>query len=280
MTRTFLRIASATVLLVSVFASHASPYRDDAANQATTAEAQATVPAEQVFNLPLHNGDHQRVLYAAPAHPKATIVMLPGGAGDVGIERNGDLRHDDNFVVRTRSLWVSQGYAVLIPDTVNGDNLRGLRSSPTYAALVGDLVSFAHTKSASPVFLLGTSQGSIAAMNGAAHLGPAQLAGVVLTESVSRMGGSHETVFQANPQDVRIPALVVANRDDQCDVAPPADAPRIAASMTHSPQTQVLYVQGGIDRSHKACGSLSPHGYYGIEQSVVDQIATWMDRQR
>jgi hypothetical protein len=264
----FLRIMSATVLLASALTT-----------QAAAAGPQAAAPTERVFDLPLHHGDHQRALYAAPAHPKATIVMLPGGAGDVGIKRNGDLRHDDNFVVRTRGLWVNRGYAVLIPDTINGDNLRGLRSSPAYAALVGDLVGFAHTKSAGPVFLLGTSQGSIAAMNGAAHLDPAQLAGVVLTESVSRLGGSHETVFQADPQDVRIPALVVANRDDQCDVAPPEDAPKIAAAMIHSPQASVLYVQGGVDRSHKPCGSLTPHGYYGIEQSVVDQIATWMDRQ-
>lgn len=277
MHRTFKHIASTFVLCSVAFTLCAHPYRQPP-ERAPAVNAQDAVPGERVFDLPLRNGDHQRVLYAAPANPKAVIVMLPGGAGDVGIERNGDLRHDENFVVRTRSLWVSRGYAVLIPDSVNGDNLRGLRSSPTYAALVADLVGFAHTKSSGPVFLLGTSQGSIAAMNGAAHLSPKQLAGVVLTESVSRQGGSHETVFQADPQDVRVPALVVANHDDQCAVAPPEDAPHIAAAMSHSPQVRVLYVSGGTDRSHKACGSLTPHGYDGIEQNVVGQIADWMDR--
>ncbi|WP_266157152.1 alpha/beta hydrolase [Dyella silvatica] len=240
----------------------------------------SAIPNEQVFDLPLRSGEQQRVLYVAPDHPKAVIVMLPGGAGNVGIERHGNLRHDDNFVVRTRSLWVNRGYAVLIPDALDGDNLRGLRSSPEYAALVEDLVAFVHTKSVGRVFLLGTSQGSIAAMNGAAHLAADQLAGVVLTESVSRLGGSHETVFQAHPQDVRVPALVVANRDDHCDVAPPGDAPCIASAMSHAASVRVLYVTGGIDRSHKACGSLTPHGYYGIEAQVVGDIADWMDRVR
>ncbi|QRN55893.1 alpha/beta hydrolase [Dyella caseinilytica] len=205
--------------------------------------------------------------------------MLPGGAGDVGIQRNGELRHDDNFVVRTRDLWIRRGFAVVIPDAIDGDNLRGLRSSPTYAALVSDLVQFAHRQSASPVFLLGTSQGSIAAMNGAAHIDPSQLAGVVLTESVSVMGGSHETVFQADPQNVRVPALIVANRQDQCDVAPPSNAPRIAAAMSASPSVKLLYVSGGVQRSADACDSLTPHGYYGIEQEVVNDIAGWMDQQ-
>jgi rhodanese-related sulfurtransferase len=235
--------------------------------------------AERVVNLPMHNGAHQRVLYDAPANPKATIVMLPGGAGDVGIRRNGDLRHDDNFVVRTRELWTSRGFAVLIPDAMDNDNLRGMRSSPAYAALVADLVQFAHQQSAVPVFLLGTSQGSIAAMNGAAHTDPTQLAGVVLTESVSVLGGSHETVFQADPQDVRIPALVVDNRDDRCDVAPPGNATRIAAAMSASPSVKVIQVSGGMQRSANACGSLTPHGYYGIETQVVDAIAGWMQQQ-
>lgn len=239
----------------------------------------ATTFTEHVLDLPLHNGSHQRVLYDAPANPKATIVMLPGGAGDVGIRRDGDLRHDDNFVVRTRGLWTHLGFAVLIPDAIDGDNLRGMRSTPAYAALVGDLVKFAHQQSARPVFLLGTSQGSIAAMNGAAHPGATQLAGVVLTESVSVLGGSHETVFQADPQEVRIPALVVANHDDQCPVAPPGNAPRIAAALSASPSVKVIEVSGGISRSSNACGSLTPHGYYGIETQVVDAIAGWMDQQ-
>jgi hypothetical protein len=244
-----------------------------------SASAVFAASPKRIIDLPLHNGNHQRVLYDAPPNPKATIVMLPGGAGDVGIRRNGDVRHDDNFVVRTRELWVSRGFAVLIPDAVDNDNLRGMRSSPVYAALIGDLVQFAHQQSATPVFLLGTSQGSIAAMNGAAHIDPAQLAGVVLTESVSVLGGSHETVFQADPKDVRVPALVVANQDDRCDVAPPGNASRIAAAMSASPSVKVIQVSGGIQHSSNACGSLTPHGYYGIEAQVVDAIAGWMARQ-
>jgi hypothetical protein len=238
--------------------------------------AQETV-TERVLMLPAPGGDQQRALYVSPPRPRATIVMLPGGAGDVGIGSDGDIAHGNNFVVRSRGLWNAAGFAVLIPDAVDDTNLRGLRSSPHYAARVRDLVAAAHAQATAPVFLLGTSQGSIAAMNGAAHLRDGQIAGVVLTESVSRLGGSHETVFDAHPDRVNVPALVVANTDDRCNVAPPEDAGKIAAAMTGAPRVKILTVSGGKQRSSRACGSLSPHGYYGIEQIVVDEIAAWIN---
>jgi len=236
----------------------------------------AAVAGEQVMDLPL--GDvTQRVLLDAPIHPRATLVMLPGGAGDVGVRRDGDPRHDDNFVVRTRAAWVARGYAVVILDTIGHTNLRGMRSSPAYGRLVDGVAGYALDRFHAPVFLVGTSQGTIAAMNGAARARSGLISGVVLTESVTVPGRrSTETVFDARPQDVRVPALIVANHDDTCDVAPAAMAPRIAAAMTHSPSVRLLPISGGDQQSESACGSLSPHGYYGIERSVIDAITRWM----
>jgi hypothetical protein len=242
-------------------------------SQGTTIPSAVT---DRTLSIKVASGGDQRALYVSPAHPLATVVMLPGGAGDVGIEADGSLEHSHNFVVRSRALWVARGFAVLIADAVDDQNLRGARSSPAYGALVGDLVAAAKAQNPAPVFLLGTSQGSIAAMNGAAHLRDGQTAGVVLTESVSRLGGSGETVFDAHPDRVRVPALVVANQDDRCSIAPPQDADKIGASMLHSPRVKILRVSGGDQRSRNDCGSLSPHGYDGIEGAVVDGIAAWM----
>lgn len=246
------------------------------AHQHTETPATITAPVAHSVDLPLSDGTRLRVLISAPSTPRGTIIMLPGGAGDIGLEKDSPPEHGHNFVVRTRGLWNRQGYTVLIPDTINRTNLRGERSSPAYARRVGDLIAFAHQHEASPVFLLGTSQGTIAAVNGAAHALPGSLAGVVLTESVSVMGGSGETVFSADPQRIRAPVLVVANRDDTCRVAPPHNAQKIAQSMTSSPDVQVLMVSGGLTQSSKHCGSLTPHGYFGIEDQVVTQISRWL----
>jgi pimeloyl-ACP methyl ester carboxylesterase len=233
-----------------------------------------------VVELRLHSGMRQRLLYISPPKPLAAIVMLPGGAGNIDIESNGDIGHDNNFVVRSREMWVQRGYAVIIPDAIDDANLRGDRSTAEYGGIVVELADFARAQAAVPVFLLGTSQGSIAAVNGAAHAPAGDISGLILTESVSRMGESGETVFSAEPQNVRVPVLIVANRSDRCDVAPPGDARRIAAAMNHSPEVQVRFVSGGMLRSRRACGSLSPHGYYGIETHVVDIISNWIGEHR
>jgi alpha-beta hydrolase superfamily lysophospholipase len=233
--------------------------------------------SEQLIELRLRQGETQKVLLVTPPHARAAIVMLPGGAGDVGLSGSADIRHSDNFVVRTRALWARRGFTDLIPDTIGHANLRGIRSSPGYASVVNDLVELAHRQVTGPVFLLGTSQGSIAAVNAAAHATAGSIAGVVLTESVSVMGGSGETVFSASPKLVRAPALIVANRDDRCNVAPPEAASKIARTMTMSRDVQVLMVAGGSNRSAKNCGSLTPHGYYGIEDQVIAKISRWMD---
>lgn len=174
---------------------------------------------ERVMNIPLHAGGSVRAIFSSPERPLATIIMFPGGTGDIGLGQDGRIRHGDNFVVRTRGAWNRQGFAVLIPDTVGRLNLRGQRSSAYYAHLVEDIIAFLHRQDSRPVFLLGTSQGAIAAVNGAAHAASGDIAGVVLTESVSVMGGSGETVFSAHPEKVQAPVLVVANHDDRCNVA-------------------------------------------------------------
>jgi len=266
MSTAFARFIAAAIALLSIVAAPARAQSGD-----------ATPPTERLVDLPLANGHHQHALLVVPPQPKAVIIMLPGGAGDVGLTLNGDIRHDTNFVIRTRKLWIARGYAVLIPDTIDRANLRGLRSSSRYERVIGRLVTFADDAVAAPVFLLGTSQGAIAAMNGAARAPQGSLAGLILTEAVSVQGGSHETVFDAAPEDVRIPALVVANRDDKCRVAPPDMASKIAAAMHKSPDVKVITVSGGTVLSARDCDSLSPHGYYGIEDRVVGVISDWIE---
>lgn len=232
---------------------------------------------ERVMTIPLRAGGAVRATFSSPDRPRAILIMFPGGTGDIGLQQDGHIRHGNNFVVRTRGTWNRLGYAVLIPDTVNHLTLRGQRRSAQYARLVEDIIAFVHRENSAPIFLVGTSQGTIAAVNAAAHAAPRDIAGIVLTESVSVMGGSQETVFNAHPEKVQAPVLVVANHDDRCNVAPPQDAERIGAAMTSSHEVNVLRVAGGITRSEKNCASLTPHGYFGIEAEVITRISSWLD---
>jgi hypothetical protein len=269
-----LAVALCSFAVATAYASDLPQHHHKLAHEETISLAsQGTV---LVRDLPLAGGEFQRVLYdAPPSEVRGIIVMFSGGADDLGIEKDGQIKHADNFVVRSRELWTAKGYGVVLVDAIDHQSMRGKRSNAAYADVTREVIDFAHEQANAPVWVMGTSQGSIAAMNAAAHARGTEIAGVILTESVSIVGASHETVFDAHPEDVHIPALVVANRDDRCKVAPPSMADVIAQSMRNTHAT-VLFVQGGDVRSSNECASLSPHGYYGIEGTVVDDIAEWM----
>lgn len=273
-----LRSSLVAIALTTLSANASSAY----ANQRPLSDEEPARVSLQsgvlVRDLPLENGAFQRVLYAAPPQKaRGVIVMFAGGADDLGIQTNGEIEHSDNFVVRSRALWIAKGYGVVLVDAIGDQSMRGKRSSAAYAAVTRQIAAFAQQQSPAPVWILGTSQGSIAAMNAASHASRTQIAGVILTESVSLPGGSHETVFDAHPEQVHVPALVVANQNDRCKVAPPSMAKAIAQALRNT-QVSVLFVQGGLTHSSNACASLSPHGYDGIESNVVDQITAWMAR--
>jgi pimeloyl-ACP methyl ester carboxylesterase len=269
-------LALGSLAVATAYASGFEPHRPPLAND--LAIRIASQDGVVVRDLPLADGTFQRVLYDAPSsEARGIIVMFPGGADDLSIEKDGQIRHADNFVVRSRDLWTAKGYGVVLVDAIGHQSMRGKRSTAAYADVTRQVIAFAHQQASAPVWVLGTSQGSIAAMNAASHAKDGDIAGVILTESVSILGGSHETVFDAYPQDVYVPALIVANKDDRCSVAPPSMAESIAQSMRNTHAT-VLFVQGGSVRSSNECASLSPHGYYGIEGLVVDEIAAWMAR--
>jgi hypothetical protein len=272
-------LVAAALCAFVVSAAHASEFGPESRHHKLASE-ESTSDAPQggvlVRDLPLEGGEFQRVLYdAPPSHVRGIIVMFSGGADDIGIEKDGVIRHGDNFVVRSRDLWTAKGYGVVLVDAIDHQSMRGKRSTDAYAAVTREVLAFAHEQANVPVWVMGTSQGSIAAMNAASHARNEELAGVILTESVSILGASHETVFDAHPDDVHVPALVVANKDDRCKVAPPSMADAIAKSM-HNTRATVLFVEGGEVRSSNECASLSPHGYLGIEDKVVNDIAEWM----
>ena len=224
-------------------------------------------------DIPLGSGGSERVLFAGAAAPRATLIMFPGGSGIVGVSANGTATNL-NFLVRTLPLWLAQGFAVEILDAPNGASLLGQRHTSGYAAAIDRAIDFARSRANAPVWLVGTSQGSTAAANGAAHLG-GKIAGVVLSSSVTRQGRAGETVFDSEPGLIAAPALVVANQGDTCKLTPPGDAPNLVAALARSPRKEVIVVASDQIQSDP-CEAMSPHGYLGIEPAVVQRIGDWI----
>jgi hypothetical protein len=235
-------------------------------------EAQTTIP--EIADIPLSTGGAERVLFIGTQGARATLILLSGGDGVLSIDNAGNVTPGGNFLVRTRFHWAAQGFNVVVPGPANGQSLVGRRSTAAYAAELDRIVDFARSRSNAPIWLIGTSQGSTAAVNGAAHLGQ-KVAGVVLTSSLTQRSRAGETVFDAEPGRISVPVLVVTNTADTCRFTPPGGAPQILAALVRSPRKELVMVESRDIRS-EPCRAASPHGFLGIEAAVVQRISDWI----
>lgn len=225
-----------------------------------------------VADLATPMGTERAAFLPAPGG-RATVILLAGGEGVVPIDGAGS-SGNQNFLIRTRSIWTTYGINAMILDSPNNASLLGRRSIPAYVQALAAAVDFARSRANVPVWLVGTSQGSTAAANGAAHLGT-KIAGVVLTSSVTRANRSGETASSVGLSAIAVPTLVIANSDDTCPASPPADAQTLLASIPTAPRKEVMLFESSAIRS-PPCEALSPHGYMGIEASVIQRIASWI----
>jgi pimeloyl-ACP methyl ester carboxylesterase len=216
-----------------------------------------------------------QMLYAGPARPPAILLMFAGGDGTVSFNAAGQIaRLNGNFLMRTEQLWLAQGFG--FATIGSSSSLNGQRHTPAYAAIIASAIDYARSRGGNaPVWLVGTSMGSIAAANGAAHL-PGRVAGVVLTSSVAAPNrAANETVFDSDLGAIAVPALIVSNRGDTCPIAGPGFAPNILAALARAPKKEIIYAESHQLQSDP-CEAYSPHGYLGIEADVVQRISAWI----
>lgn len=232
---------------------------------ALTGIAARGASAEDRISLPSRPNITVAILYQPAPSPVASIVLFAGGNGAL----NGLA---GNFLMRVRGSFAAQGFSVAAidapSDRATADRL--YRASAEAATDLAAVIAFLKAKAPVPVWLVGTSNGSISAANGAARLGPAQIGGLVLTSSVWN-GGMQNVPLAA----IAVPTLVVHNRDDTCRLSPPGGAEPGAASLTSAPLKELVVVAGGTLQGDP-CEARSPHGYYGIENQVVPVIVAWI----
>jgi hypothetical protein len=91
--------------------------------------------------------------------------MLPGGNGMVEFGPDAGLRRmGGSFLLRMLPLWRAKGFATAVLTPPNGMSLLGYRHTPAYATAIGEAVDFIAGRANVPVWLVGTSQGTTAAV--------------------------------------------------------------------------------------------------------------------
>jgi hypothetical protein len=206
----------------------------------------------------------------------ATVMLLPGGEGNIGAVKGQEPR-SKNFLVRTRDMFAAEGFnvAVIGKPSDHDDMTLEFRASKEHIEDLRVIAESLRAKLGQPVWLVGTSRGSVSAAAGGAALDPPTIAGIVMTSSVtySRAGPSVPTLAL---MDVRVPVLVMHHKRDACKDCDPREAHLIIERLTGAPVKKLLLVDGGGDPSGPVCEPMHYHGYIGMEAEAVKMITDWI----
>ncbi len=130
-----------------------------------------------------------------------------------------------------------------------------------------------------PVWLVGTSRGSISAAQIAAELqGKTGPDGVVFTASATGMSRRARTqVDDVNLEKIRIPSLIVHHKDDECYVSLWSQQDDFLDDLKNAPKKQLIGLTGGNSGAPgDECGPTSHHGFLDIEDKAVQTISDWI----
>lgn len=216
------------------------------------------------------------LFWEATDNPKATVLLFPGGDGGFGKVVDGRAT-GGNFLVRSAHHFRANGFNVAIfgrpSDTPDLDY--PVRISEPHIADIRAVLDHLRKLSPAPVWLVGTSRGTISATAAAINLKDAGIAGIVLTSSVV----SYSKVGAVPRQDlaaVTVPVLVLHHAKDACRVTLPHEVPFILRGLTNAPVKKVVIVDGGADPVGDPCEAMHWHGFIGMEEEAVNIIGNWI----
>jgi pimeloyl-ACP methyl ester carboxylesterase len=236
--------------------------------------------AQQSFEqLDIGRGDARLPVYVmSEPQAKATLILLPGGDAGTGAIVDG-MPKSGNFLSRSRSLFKQAGYNVMV--VYRPSDLKALdydyRISAPHIHELRVAVEYAKQAWGRPVWLIGTSRGTVSGTAAAIALGPELVSGLVLTSSVTNSKAG--AIATQNLKDLKIPVLVVHHSKDACKVCKPDEAAQITQWLIHSPRKDFILVDGGSDPRGNVCDAQHWHGFIQYEPETVKLITDWLDSQ-
>jgi len=219
-----------------------------------------------------------QVYYKRGANAKATLVLLPGGSGEINMKRGFPTAND--FLVKSRDYFTANGFNVALVGLPSDQKKLDFdfRASPAHVEDIRRVVAYLKKDSGLPVWLVGTSRGTISATAAAIAFGNQELAGIVLTSSITSKNGN-DTVPALKLEAIRIPVFVLHHELDACEICNPRDAALIIQGLTNAPVKKLLLVKGGGPPSDEGdeCNARHWHGFVGMEKEATDLISSWID---
>lgn len=208
------------------------------------------------------------------------LIMFPGGNGTKPFRLMDDgIVHGWNFLVRSAQDLSRHGLTIV---TVNPPSdhptgmSTGFRESAEHAEDIGALATYLESQGIERIFLVGNSRGTLSVASLATRLQDNRIKGVILTSSLE-----YDNFMRWLPlEKIHKPVLMVHNREDACRVSEFGEAEKTRDSLKATTSVDFVAINGGLTPRSSPCNDLSTHGFYGMEEKVVQVIADWIDGRK
>jgi len=207
-----------------------------------------------------------------------TLVLFSGGGGGYGQIGPDGWPTSGNFLIRTGKHWATHPFnIVMVGRPSDGIDLAigGIRTGEKHAADNVAIFKAIKLKSPLPIWVVGTSMGTISAAAAAIQDSDNLVAGVVLTSSITayKVPGA---VPKQDLERIRAPTLILHHANDACWACQAYEAKNIAGHLKNAPLSKTVIVSGGAGATGNPCEPWHHHGFVGMQNEVVDIISAWI----
>lgn len=229
---------------------------------------------DSLVTVPARDGQSISYWWMPKEGANATVILLSGGGGGIGF-RDGQPR-SNNFLIRSRESFRDEGWnvALLGNPTDRRDMDDAWRTSEAHRTDVQNVMADIRARSTASIWLVGTSRGTVSATALALAL-QEQLSGLVLTASITSYKEAAAVPRQAIGQ-LRLPVLIYHHQRDACHITQAHEAENILRGLTQASVKKLMVVDGGQNPTGNPCQALHWHGFIGMEERAVQDIAAWM----
>lgn len=204
----------------------------------------------------------------------ATLILLPGGDAGTGNIVDGK-PSSGNFLVRSKEYFFNERFNVVV--MFRASDLTKLDYSyrvKEHVAEIAKVINFSKERFGKPVWLVGTSRGTVSGTAAAIALGHKEVQGLVLTASVTnKVVGAIKT---QSIGDLQMPVLVVHHKNDACRICVPYEASRITSELKSAPVKRFVMIEGGSDPEGDPCAAKHWHGFINYEKETVKIMTDWI----
>jgi predicted esterase len=234
--------------------------------------------ADELINLPTRAGVTSSYWWMPRDKAKANLILLSGGAGGMGY-RDGTPQ-SQNFLIRSRDHFATgnPNAAFNVALLGNASDMRqldpALRARADHVQDIAAVIAHIRARNSAPIWLVGTSQGTISAAAAAIELGD-KVDGIVLSASYTAFKTPTSVPKQAIDK-IRVPVMVISHEKDGCSVTRPDENKYIIDKLKNARVKKSVLLSGGQDPTGDACEALHWHGFINFEAQASKAITDWI----